>query len=432
MDREMVTDTEATLGSALFSAAFKDRAFATYAAWRASGPVTRVAFPSGEQIWLIVRFDEASEVLKNHAQFSNDLKSVFTPEEYNAYFQEAVVGLSSEEQEMALQTDTVLSRNLLSLDPPDHSRLRRLVAIPFTPRYIAGLQGRIEAIAAELLERVESRVAASGQRTMELIDDYAYPLPLTVIAEMLGIPDADRDRFRLWSEAAVAFNPSDPVDPVIQERLVEFIEYLRALVALKREQPADDLLSGLVLAESEGDKLSEDELLSMMFLLIVAGHETTVNLIGNGTLALFEHPEEFARLRQSPELLRSAIEEMLRCVGPVELSLSRWVRNDVEFGGEQMKRGDQLMVVLASANRDERRFPDPDRFDISREPNRHLAFGSGIHSCLGATLARLEAQVAFKALFDCFPDIELDGPRDALVWKDGTFLRGLTRLPVRF
>ena len=429
---ETVTESDANLGGTLFSAAFKDRAFATFAAWRESGPVARVSFPNGEQIWLITRFDEASIVLKDHGQFSNDAKSVYTPEEYNQYFLEAVGSLSAEEQAMALQTDTVLGRNLLSLDPPDHSWLRRLVAIPFTPKYVAGLQGRIETIAAHLLDRVEERAAATGERTMELIDDFAYPLPLTVIAEMLGIPDADRDKFRLWSEAAVSFNPANPVDPVVRQRLVEFIDYLRALVAVKREQQADDLLSGLVLAESEGDKLTEDELLSMMFLLIVAGHETTVNLIGNGTLALFDHPDEFARLRQSPEVLKSAIEEMLRFIGPVEFSLSRWVRSDMVFGGEQMQRGDQVMVVLASANRDERRFPDPDRFDITRDPNRHLAFGSGIHSCLGATLARLEAQVAFGALLQRFPDLTLEVPRESLTWKDETFLRGLTRLPVGF
>jgi cytochrome P450 PksS len=203
-------------------------------------------------------------------------------------------------------------------------------------------------------------------------------------------------------------------------------------VAEKRANPGDDLLSGLVLAEAAGDKLSENELLSMMFVLIVAGHETTVNLIGNGTLALFDHPRQRARLDEHPELLKSAIEEMLRFFGPVEMSLSRWVRADTELGGQPLRRGEQIMALLASANHDGSQFPDPETFDIGREPNRHIAFGTGIHACLGATLARLEGQTAFATLLARFPNLALAIPRDDVQWRDGTFLRGLTRLPVTF
>lgn len=419
-------------GASVFSAGFKARAFPVYAQMREKGAVARLEMPGGQPLLLVTRFAEASDLLKDDERFANDVRKVLSDEEYAQLLEREVEGLTPEQQELALQIDTVLSRNLLSLDPPDHSRLRRLVAIPFTPRYIEGLRPRVQAIADGLLDAIEERARETGRREFELIDDVSYPLPLTVIAEMLGIPERDRGDFRDWSQAAVSFNPSDPANPEMTAKLADFIDYLRRLVAEKRANPSDDLLSGLVLAESEGDKLSEDELLSMMFLLIVAGHETTVNLIANGTLALFEHPDQFARLRENPALLKSAIEEMLRYYGPVESSLSRWVRADTELGGERLNRGEQIMALLASANHDETRFPDPERFDITREPNRHLAFGTGIHSCLGATLARLEGQVAFDALLSRFPNLGLGIARDRLEWRDATFLRGLTRLPVRF
>jgi cytochrome P450 len=420
------------LGATMFGAEFKARAFPIYAQMRANGPVTRVPLPDGKQLLLVTRFEAASEFLKDNERFVNDALHAMTEDEYAEFFRDVVEDLTPEEQELVEQTDRIVSRQLLGIDPPDHSRLRRLVAIPFTPRYIEGLRSRIQAIADELLDSVEERGRESGRREIELIDDFAYPLPLTVIAEMLGIPMADRDKFRDWSQAAVSFTPADRDNPETTGKMIEFITYLRQLVAEKRANPGDDLLSGLVLAEAEGDKLSEDELLSMMFLLIVAGHETTVNLIANGTLALFENPEQFARLRANPELLRSAIEEMLRYYGPVETSLTRYVREDTEFGGEPMRRGEQIIALLASANHDETRFVDPERFDIGREPNRHLAFGTGIHSCLGATLARLEGQIAFATLLARSPELALAIPRDEVTWRDATFLRGLTRLPVTF
>jgi cytochrome P450 len=419
-------------GATMFSAEFKERAFKAYAAMREKGPVAGVTLPTGGPIWFVTRYAEAMALLKDDERFVNDPSNALTEEEYALLFQQATEHLTDEQQQMAAQTDEILRRHLLGVDPPDHSRLRRLVAIPFTPKYIEGLRPRVQAIADTLLDAVQARADETRRREMELIGDFAYPLPLTVISEMLGIPLADRDKFREWSQAAVSFTPDDRANPEVTAKLIEFIAYLRRLVAEKRSNPGDDLLSGLVLAEAEGDKLSENELLSMIFLLIVAGHETTVNLIGNGMLALFENPEQHARLQEDPNLLKTAIEEMLRYYGPVEMSLTRWVRQDTELGGQRMRRGEQLMALLASANHDGEQFPNPEVFDISREPNRHAAFGTGIHSCLGATLARLEGQIAFATLLSRLPDLALAIPRDEIRWRDATFLRGLTQLPVTF
>jgi cytochrome P450 len=419
-------------GATMFSAEFKERAFKAYAAMREKGPVAGVTLPTGGPIWFVTRYAEAMALLKDDERFVNDPSNALTEEEYALLFQQATEHLTDEQQQMAAQTDEILRRHLLGVDPPDHSRLRRLVAIPFTPKYIEGLRPRVQAIADTLLDAVQARADETRRREMELIGDFAYPLPLTVISEMLGIPLADRDKFREWSQAAVSFTPDDRANPEVTAKLIEFIAYLRRLVAEKRSNPGDDLLSGLVLAEAEGDKLSENELLSMIFLLIVAGHETTVNLIGNGMLALFEHPEQRARLQEDPNLLKTAIEEMLRYYGPVEMSLTRWVRQDTELGGQCLRRGEQIMALLASANHDGEQFPNPEVFDISREPNRHAAFGTGIHSCLGATLARLEGQIAFATLLSRLPDLALAIPRDEIRWRDATFLRGLTQLPVTF
>jgi cytochrome P450 len=416
----------------MFSADFKERAFTVYAAMRENGPVASVTLPAGEPIWFVTRYAEVLAMLKDNERFANDPSNALTEEEFVQLFQQATAHLTDEQQQMAAQTDEILRRNLLAIDPPDHSRLRRLVAIPFTPKYIEGLRPRIQVIADTLLDAVQARADGTGRREMELIDDFAYPLPLTVISEMLGIPQTDRDKFREWSQAAVSFTPDDRANPAVTAKLIEFIAYMRGLVVVKRSNPGDDLLSGLVLAEAEGDKLSESELLSMIFVLIVAGHETTVNLIANGTLALFEHPEQRARLQENPSLLKPAIEEMLRYYGPVEMSLTRWVRQDTEFGGQLLRHGQQIMALLASANHDDEQFPNPDVFDISREPNRHVAFGTGVHSCLGATLARLEGQIAFATLLARMPNLALAIPRDEVRWRDATFLRGLTRLPVTF
>jgi cytochrome P450 PksS len=427
-------ETQQVLGADMYSADFKAHAFPVYAAMRAEAPLTRVELPDGRTLWMITRYAEAVEFFKDYGRFANDPRNALTEEEYAQLFADATQGFTPEQQELAAQVDTIVSQQLLEFDPPDHSRLRRLVAIPFTPKYIEGLRPRIEAIAAALLDAAEARVAETGRREMELINEFAYPLPLTVIADMLGIPPADRERFRVWSQAAVSFTPADPPNAETTARMIEFIAYMRELVAAKREHPGDDLTSGLVLAEAEGDTLSENELLGMIFLLIVAGHETTVNLIGNGMLALFDHPAQYAHLRENldPKLVKPAVEEMLRWYGPVEMNLVRWVRADTEFGGEALRRGEEIVALLAAVNRDPEQFPDPETFDLTRAPNRHLAFGTGLHACLGAVLARLEGQIAFTALLSRLPNLALAIPRDEVEWRAGTFMRGLTRLPVTY
>lgn len=421
---------ETQTGIDIFSAAFKDHAFESYAELRETDPVLSVPLPNDQTLGLVMRYSDAVEMMKDYSRFGNDVANAYSEAELEGLRAQYLEGMSEEQAKQMLELDQLFGRILLSLDPPDHSRLRRLVAIPFTPKYIEGLRDRVREIAVSLLDEIDARIRA-GQRQFDLIDDFSYPLPLTVIAEMLGIPEEDYDRFRIWSQASVTFVPGQETSQEHNDLLQEFAEYLRQLAVVKRETPGKDLLSGLVQAETDGDKLSENELISMMFLLIVAGHETTVNLIANGTLLLFDHPDQRQRLRDEPSLLKSAIEEMLRFYGPVEVGLTRWVREDTEFGGVQLKRGQQMMAVLASANHDPERFPNPEVFDITRDPNRHVAFGTGIHACLGATLARLEAEVAFAELLSRFPDLELAIPRDELTWRDGTFMRALTALPVR-
>ena len=421
---------ETQTGIDIFSAGFKDHAFESYAELREKEPVLLAPLPNDQTLALVMRYEDATTMMKDYGRFGNDVANAYSEAELEALRVQYIEGMSEEQAQQMLDLDRLFGRILLGIDPPDHSRLRRLVAIPFTPRYIEGLRARVREIASSLLDDVDAKVRA-GQRQFDLIDDFSYPLPLTVIAEMLGIPEEDYDRFRTWSQASVTFVPGQQTSQEHNDLLREFAEYLRQLAVVKRDSPGKDLLSGLVQAEAGGDKLSEEELISMMFLLIVAGHETTVNLIANGTLLLFDHPDQRQRLRDDPALLKSAIEEMLRFYGPVEVGLTRWVREDTEFGGAKLKRGQQMMAVLASANHDPERFPDPEVFDISRDPNRHLAFGTGIHACLGATLARLEAEVAFTELLNRFPGLALAVPRDELTWRDGTFMRALTALPVR-
>jgi cytochrome P450 PksS len=281
---------------------------------------------------------------------------------------------------------------MLDLDPPDHTRLRVLVQTAFTPRLVEAMRPRVEALAEGLLDGLRDRTG------FDLIRDYALPIPATVIAEMLGVPAGDRHKFHRWSKAMVSADPFGWRRFLVVPHVWAFLRYIRRLIRAKRAVPGDDLLTALVRAEEAGNRMSEDELVAMTFLLLVAGHETTVNLIGNGVLALLEHPDQLARLRADLSLVRPAVEELLRYGSPLETATERFAREDVTIAGVTIPRGALVYAALASANRDGRQFPDPDRLDITREPNRHLSFGLGPHFCLGAPLARLEGQVAIAAL----------------------------------
>lgn len=324
--------------------------------------------------------------------------------------------------------ERLLTRWAVFADPPDHTRLRGLMNKAFTPRAIAALQPRIAAIIDRLIDHLV------GRREMDLIADFAYPLPATVIAGILGLPEADVSRFKIWSDDLAAFVGGAQAMPDKYARaargIAEMDGYFRAIIrARKAVPPESDVIGALIAAEESGRVLSDDELVATAVLILFAGHETTTNLIGNGTIALLSHPAELARLRESPSLMESAVEEMLRYDGPAAM-VTRVARQDMEIGGQMIAAGDRLFLGLNAANRDPARFPDPDRFDIARPDNRHLAFGYGPHFCIGAPLARLEAQLAFQRLLERLDSLALAEER--LEWADNLVLRGATRIPLRF
>ncbi len=320
-------------------------------------------------------------------------------------------------------------KSMIHRDPPDHTRLRGLVNKAFTPRAVDVLAGRIQRMVDDLLDAVQPR----GH--MDIIQDLAYPLPVTVIAEMLGIPAADRDRFKHWSDeiSVILSGDAASLSPEVLGRVMvartELIDYFRAVVAQRRQQPADDLLSALIRAEEGGSRLSEDELYSMAVLLLIAGNETTTNLIGNGLLALLRHPDQHRQLWADETLVPSAVEEMLRYDGPVQLT-TRLAKVDLEIHGTKIGQGQWVYLVLGAANRDPSMFPDPDRFEVGRADNKHLAFGAGPHFCVGAPLARLEAQVAIRTVLRRFPELRLGS--ETPEYRNNFNLRGLKALQVVF
>ena len=316
---------------------------------------------------------------------------------------------------------------LLFLDPPDHTRLRSLVAKAFTPAVVRRLRPRVEQLVAELLD------AAAQRGSLELIADLAYPLPVAVICELLGVPAGDRALFGTWSSDASRLLDRDiDLDEAAVERggaaIAGFTEYFGGLVERRRAEPRDDLLSGLIAAEEDGQRLSWEELFTTIILLYLAGHETTVNLIGNGALALLHHPDQLERLRRDPSLAPSAVEELLRYDSPVHLT-ARIATTDLAVAGVPVPRGDQVIALVAAANRDPAVFADPDDLDVGRWDNRHLSFSAGMHYCLGAALARLEGEVAFPALLRRFPRLELADPDPEL--REHFVLRGLRSLDLR-
>jgi cytochrome P450 len=393
------------------SAAHKAEAYTVYARLRAEKPICRVQLPIGEQAWLVSRYDDVSRLLKD-ARFAKDPANARTPEQ-----------LARQPRPPKLLEP--LMRNMLGLDDPDHARLKKLVQAGFTPRRVDLLAGRTEEIAERLLHRVKD------QPRFDLIADFALPLPVTVISELLGVPEADQARFARWSQTLLSMPVGSWKMVLSLPDIIRFLRYLRKLVAMKRQRPADDLVSALVAIEADGYRLSEDELLAMISILLSAGHETTTNLIGNGTLALLQHPTAFEQLRAEPPLMPTAVEELLRYAGPVGTSTLRFAREDLEIAGTRISRGDLVLGIIASANRDDRQFADADTIKLARTPNRHLTFGEGGHYCVGAALARMEGAVAFNVLLRRLPALRLDRPDAALLWRPGLVLRGLEGLVVR-
>ncbi len=393
-------------------AEFKANPHLFYAHLRAEAPV----YPRlmmREAGWLVTRYDDVVTVLKDE-RFVKDVAHAKTPAQaaMQPWFRKLKVFKS-------------IQRTMLASDPPDHTRLRALVSKAFTPRLIEQMRPRVQWLTDELVDGVKKR----GR--MDLIRDYALPLPATIIAEMLGVPAEDRHKFHRWSNAMIAITSNWGIVKAIPN-VLGLRRYVRKIIKQRRADPRDDLLSALTRAEEVGDRLSEDELLAMVILLLVAGHETTVNLVGNGMLALLEHPDQMEKLRNDPALIKPALEELLRYASPVEMATERYAREDVTIAGVTIPRGELVLAVIGSANRDERQFADPDKLDITREPNKHLSFGLGNHFCLGASLARLEGQIAITTLLRRLPDLRLTVAPSALRWRAGLVLRGLESLPVAF
>ena len=374
----------------LTSREVRSNPYEIYELLRKKDPVHRMRLISA---WTLTEYEDAQTVLLDHRRFSSGDNKL----EYAPY------------------------RTMLDLDPPDHTRLRSLVSKAFTPRAVSELGPRIQQIVGELLDEV------AGKDRFDLISDFAFPLPVIVIAEMLGIPAQDRDRFNVWSnDIALAVEPILSKEEIIRldRSSDELVEYFEAIIELRRQDPQDDMLSALLAAEDEGDRLSHDELLGTLMLLLVAGNETTRSLIGNGMLALLKNPGQLQRLREDSELLDKAIDEMLRYDSPVQFII-RVVLEDMEFRGKSLRAGQRVMILVGAANRDPKVFAQPEVLDISREEKSHLSFGRGIHYCLGSPLALLESRIAFAGLLERFPSIRLLADP---VYRDQMVLRGVESL----
>jgi cytochrome P450 len=391
----------------LQSAAFRANPYPTYARMRSEAPLHRGPLGAIQ----LSRYEDCHAILKDHRYGREGFEAILQ----SKYGKDPA---QSEEQ----------GRSMLFCNPPDHTRLRTLVNRAFTSRVIEAMRGSIQGIVDALLDRHR----AAGR--MDLIKDLAYPLPFTVICDMLGLPLANHSEIKAWSDdisrGLDAYGESAFAIAMRGERARRKLrEYLRGVIAERRKAPRQDLLSLLIAAEEAGDKLSSGELVETCMLLFLAGHETTMNLIGNGTLALLRHPEQLARLRAQPDLLGSAVEEMLRYEAPLQ-STARILIADVEFRGRTLSKGTMVNLTLGAANRDPDQFADPDAFDIARRDNRHLSFGFGIHFCIGAMLARMEAQIAIATLLERYPCLTLTTAQPQ--WQESFTLRGLEHLPVAF
>lgn len=398
-----MTDTKAPLA---LDAEFIQDPYSLYRRLRVAAPVCEVIMPRGLKVWVVTRFADARDVLANPV-LHKDLRQVSHLFDRH-HTRTSTGGFGAD-----------LTAHMLNSDPPDHTRLRKLVAKAFTMRRVELMRPRIEELTEELLAGLSGDV--------DLIDRFAFPLPVTVICELLGIPDDDRDDFRAWTAALVAGESAEAVGMAGKA----MSGYLRGLIDAKRAAPADDMLSALVQTQDDGDELTEVELVSMAFLLLVAGHETTVNLIANSVLALLRNPDQLAALQADPELLPGAVEEFLRFESPVNHATLRYTTEPIEIGGTTIPADEFVMVSLASANRDDDRFSaTADTLDVTRAAAGHMAFGHGVHFCIGAPLARLEGQIAIGRLITRFPNLTLAAGADDLRWRGSSLLRGLEKLPI--
>ncbi len=374
-----------------------------YRRLRAERPVAKVRHFNGAAVWLVTRYEDIKAVLSDPRVSNN-------PRHQTRVDTTAAPGLPPEYLRY-------LGRSVSMMDPPDHNRVRRLVSKVFTARRVQQLRPRVQQLTDELLDGLADR------DELDLLEDFAYPLPFAVISELLGVPEEFREH---WREAleGMMWGAWEQVAPGARA----MADYAERVVRLRRAEPGDDLISALVRSrDADGDQLDDDELVSLVITILNAGHETSAQLIANGTFALLSHPDQLARLRADLSLLQSAIEEMLRLFGPAELAGLRFTKEPVEVGGVSIPAGEVIQILWASANRDDAQFPDAERFDVGRGNNAHLSFGHGIHYCLGAALARVEAEVAFGTLLRRFPHLSLSVPEEEVVWKRG-FPRGINRL----
>jgi len=390
---------------------FFDDPHAYYARWRDSGPVHRVHMPRNDvPAWVIIGYEEGRAALTDPRLLKSvdGMREAFARKDSKAF---------------ANPGSFDLSVHMLNSDPPDHTRLRKLVNKAFTARAVNALRPRIEEITAALLDAME------GSDEVDLLQSFAIPLPVTVICELLGVPFEDRERFQRWTKLLLGGIRAS--EDEVMAAGADMSKFLHDLAEAKREHPGADLLSGLVLARDEDDKLSEAELVSTAFLLLVAGHETTVNLIANGARALLLNPAQFQALRANLDDVPAAVEEFLRYDGPVGWATFRFTREPVQIGGVEIPEGEFVLIALAAANRDPARYADPENLDLTGDPAGHLAFGHGIHYCVGAPLARLEADVAFRGLLRRFPEMSLTPQAEAASWQPSTLIHGMTEFPVR-
>ena len=388
-----------------------DDPYLAYAQLREMKRVLKPSIGGDLAPWIVSGYDEVYQALRD-ARFSSARRGPM------------LMRGSAELAERYANQGGGFGASMIFSDPPEHTRLRGLVSKAFTPRRISGMRPRLEEIVDQLL------APATARGGLELMDEFAGPLPATVIGDLLGVPPEDHERFRRWSnELFNRMGPPRDAASSAPEAGRALGQYISGIIAARRQEPKDDLISAMIAAQEERQVLTDAELLSTSLLLLIAGFETTTNLIGNGVLALLRHPEQLERLRADRSLLPTAIEEFLRYDGPAQLVV-RSTSEPVELGGEPLPAKAPVMLLLGAANRDPRQFPHPDRLDVGRRDNAHVSFGWGVHHCLGAPLARLEAEVAFEALLDRFPTWSSDPA--AIARRPNPMLRGLSRLPLEF